>query len=781
MLFYLLCGAWFSGLYLGQLIPASPERWLLLAAIALAAALIFRAVTAYRIAFLCLLALTLAGARFQSNLPTVDPGHIAYYNELEHRAQITGVIAEDPVWRAESVDLVLVTERVWIADLELAHSIEGRLLVNTSRAQTWRYGDWVQVTGNVETPPSGIDFDYAEYLQRKGILSWMTKVNIRLLEHDHGKPWLEAIYRLRNRFLQIILHIFPDPEAQLLSGILLGVESGIPEDVQTAFNRTGTTHIIAISGFNLTLLAQASIRICGRWLGKRRGSFVAGTVILLYTVMVGAQAAVVRAAIMAILGLLAFYLGRVNDALRALCLAGVLMSVLDPFTPWDVGFQLSFAATLGLILYADPLQKWVESWLTQHFNPGFAKRTTPLLGEYALFTFAAQLTTLPITVLVFRRLSLVSLAANMTILPLQPGLMFLGGSAMIAGTILQPLGQLLAWLAWPFAAATIRLVSLWSGLALASIPLGELDGVLLIAYYAMLFGVTLLLSRRDARTDLKLLSWARQALSPALLLSGLFLAALLSWHAYLYQPDGQLHINLLDVGAGDAILIETPAGGRVLIDGGPSTNRLADRLSHYSSLFDKRIEWLVLAGGNYDQLGGLLGLVERFPIEQVLVGIGDQGSTARRVLEELGQHAIRTIDARQGSRLELGGGAILEVLHAGHQGLLLEVQYAALRVLLAPGADPASIDSLLQQPDFQAWSAVILPGCGETNLFKEPWRMETRVGWILLSCDAGTAPPDPKELPDLLARHQVFRTDIHGDIRISSNGDELWIDVERAP
>ena len=228
MLFYLLCGAWFSGLYLGQLIPASPERWLLLAAIALVAALLFRAVPAYRIAFLCLLALTLGGARFRSNLPTIDPGHIAYYNGLEHRAQITGVITEDPVWRAESVDLVLATERVWIADLELAHSIEGRLLVNTTRTQNWRYGDWVQVTGSLERPPSGIDFDYAEYLQRKGILSSMTKANLRLLEHDHGKPWLGAIYRLRNRFLQIILHIFPDPEAQLLSGILLGVESGIP-------------------------------------------------------------------------------------------------------------------------------------------------------------------------------------------------------------------------------------------------------------------------------------------------------------------------------------------------------------------------------------------------------------------------------------------------------------------------------------------------------------------------------------------------------------------------
>ncbi len=781
MLFYLLCGAWFSGLFLGRLIPATPERWLLLSAIALAAVLAFRAVPGYRLAFLGLLALTLAGARFQSNLPTIDPEHIAYYNELDHRVQVTGVIVEDPVWRAESVDLVLEAERIWIADLGHAHGVEGRILVNTSRSRAWRYGDWVQVTGNLETPPSGIDFDYSEYLQREGILSRVTQASIRLLEHDHGQPLLRAIYQLRNRFLQIILRIFPDPEAQLLSGILLGVESGIPDDVQTAFNRTGTTHIIAISGFNLTLLAQASIRVCGNWLGRRRGAFVAGVVILLYTLMVGAQAAVVRAAIMALLGLLAFYFGRVNDALRALCLAGFLMSVLDPFAPWDVGFQLSFAATLGLILYADPLQKGVESWLNRHFEPELVKRTTPLLGEYALFTLAAQLTTLPITVLVFRRLSLVSLAANMTILPLQPGLMFLGGSAMIAGAILQPLGQLLAWMAWPFAAATIRLVSLWSGLPLASIPLGELDGLLLLAYYAVLFGVTLLLSRREAQPYRKLQSWARQALSPALLLSGLFLAALLSWHAYLNQPDGQLHINLLDVGAGDAILVETPAGGRVLIDGGPSPNRLTDRLSHYSSLFDKRIEWLILAGSSYDQLGGLLGLADRFSVEHALVGIGDQGSTARRVLEELGQYAVRTINAERGTRLELGEGAVLEVLHAGPRGLLIGVKFGALEVLLAPGAGPADAEDLLQQPDFQQWTLVILPECGDPDLFEEPWLMHARVEWILLSCDGGTAPTDPEAAPAFLAQHQVLRTDVHGDITISSDGNELWVAVERAP
>ena len=118
MLLYLLCGAWVSGLLLGRLIPADTLRWLLLAALALAAFLIFRGVPSYRLAFLSLLALMLGGARFQANLPVIDQDHLAYYNDIEHRSQITGGIIEDPVHHDENVELVIAAERIWIPDLE---------------------------------------------------------------------------------------------------------------------------------------------------------------------------------------------------------------------------------------------------------------------------------------------------------------------------------------------------------------------------------------------------------------------------------------------------------------------------------------------------------------------------------------------------------------------------------------------------------------------------------------------------------------------------------------
>lgn len=782
MLLYLLCGAWLSGLFLGWLIPAEPSRWLLLASVALAAFLIFRRIPAYRIAFLCLVALMLAGARFQSNLPVIDPAYIAYYNDLEHRSEVTGVIIEDPVLHDENVELVIAAERIWIPGLELAHPIEGRLLLFCSRSQHWAYGDWVQVSGVIESPPSGRDFDYAAYLMRHGISSWIPEARVQFLAHDHGSPLMQAIYNLRSRLLQVILRIFPDPEAHLLSGILLGIERGISQDVRNAFNRTGTTHIIAISGFNLTLLAQGSIKLSGRWLGRRKGSIAAVAVILLYTVMVGAQPAVVRAAIMASLGLLASYLGRVNHALRALGIAACMMTAIDPYALWDVGFQLSFAATLGLILYAEPLQEGAESVLNRMFDPGVAQRAAPLIGEYALFTLAAQVTTLPITAIVFHRISLISLAANITILPLQPALMFTAGAAMIVGAISNLLGQALAWFAWPFAAATIRFVQLWSSLSSASIPIGEFNGLLVIGYYLLLFGATFLVSHLGRWANSGLQSWIRKALSPALLLSSLFLTSLLGWHALLRRPDGQLHVHLLDVGSGDAILIDTPGGGRVLIDGGASTNRLTDRLSHYASLFDKEIDWLILAGNDYDQLGGLLGLVGRFRVQRALIGVTDTGSTGRRVLEEINQQAVVAIDPVVGNRLDLGDGAALDVLSSGPQGLLLAIDYRALRILLTPGADPGSIEGISSRADLYHWSVIMLPACGDPAVTPESWLSKLSAAVLVLSCDAGTGPLPAERLASIaVSSRDILRTDLHGDITISSDGYELWIDVERTP
>jgi competence protein ComEC len=252
-----------------------------------------------------------------------------------------------------------------------------------------------------------------------------------------------------------------------LAGILLGIECRILEDLRQAYSATGTTHIIAISGFNITILAGLTITVLSRYLGRTRGLIVAGVIIALYTLFVGADAPVVRAAIMGTLALLARHLGRRTNGLTSLAAASMTMTLFAPQSIHDVGFQLSFAATLGLILYAEPL-KHAAIYLIKRLIPNIdPRRWGNALAEITLFTLAAQLTTLPIIMWHFHQISLVSLIANAFILPLQPLLMILSGIAAIVGLIWHPLGQLIACSAWPFSALTNQLV-----LSLAETPGG---------------------------------------------------------------------------------------------------------------------------------------------------------------------------------------------------------------------------------------------------------------------------------------------------------------------
>jgi competence protein ComEC len=169
---------------------------------------------------------------------------------------------------------------------------------------------------------------------------------------------------------------------------------------------------------NITLLAGLFISVFGRWFGARRGGWAAAAAIFLYTLLVGADPAVQRAAVMGGLALTARHLGRQTHGLASLSAAAIIMTLINPRTLWDVGFQLSFFATLGLILYADPLREGAIRIFNRWLTPKRSEKIANPISEFFLFTLAAQITTLPLTAIHFRRLSLVSVLANPVILPL---------------------------------------------------------------------------------------------------------------------------------------------------------------------------------------------------------------------------------------------------------------------------------------------------------------------------------------------------------------------------
>jgi competence protein ComEC len=195
-----------------------------------------------------------------------------------------------------------------------------------------------------------------------------------------------------------------------------------------------------ISGFNITIIAGLFTLLFSRLLGKGKGAFMAAIGIIFYTLLVGANAAVLRAATLGLFGLLGLQLGRRQVGLNSLAIVAAIMALATPRVLWDVSFQLSFAATLGIMLYAEPFTNWFTNLAARFIPQDKASGLARPVGEYFLLTLAAQLTTLPLMVYYFKRISLTALIANPMILPAQPAVMVLGGISVLTGIVFKPIG-----------------------------------------------------------------------------------------------------------------------------------------------------------------------------------------------------------------------------------------------------------------------------------------------------------------------------------------------------
>lgn len=502
--------------------------------------------------------------------------------------------------------------------------------------------------------------------------------------------------------------------------------------------------------------------------------------IAVYTVLVGAGASVVRAALMGGLTLFAAQLGRRQERLNTLAFVAALMALLNTYVLWDVGFQLSFIATLGLVLYAGPLTAAFMGVAGNRIPAETAQKLSRPVGEYLLFTFAATLTTLPVILYHFRRLSLVSMIANPFILPAQPPLMVLGGLSLLAGLLSLPLGKALVLLAWPFAAYSVRVAELFAGFPGAVLALGEVSLWWVVCFYALLFGLTFFGGRLRAwAASQGGGSWASMVL-PGITLVGLGIAAVLVWRAALMAPDGRLHLTVLDVGSGDALLVQTPSGRYLLVDSGPSPSRLSDALGRRLPLGGK-LDWLVVAASGGEQVGALPPLIERSPPDQVLWAGPELGTRdAQRLQEALSQAGMQPILAEVGHTLDLGEGARLKVLASGPRGAVLLLEWGEFRALLPVGVDFETLERLQADPNLGSVTALLLAESGYAPANPREWIAKLRPEVVLLSVEAGDREGRPSsEMLQTLDGYTLLRTDRNGWIELSTDSEQMWVEVER--
>ncbi len=483
MVLFYLGGAWLLGICLASLFRVPTELIRLTAVLPAAITALWWREQPIRLASACCLTMLLGALRFNASIPHFHEHSLTYYNDTGWTT-IQGIVVAEPEFGDRQTNLRLKAYQIRVKDRW--QKTEGTVLVQANPYPRYAYGDQLEVSGLLETPPKFEDFSYRDYLARRGIYSILRRPQIKLLAHDQGNPIYAALLTFKERALSTIGAMLPEPEASVLAGILLGVDHGLPKDLKEAFSLTGTTHVLVISGSNIALLTGMLTAVGHRLLGRRKATPFVLAGIAMYTILVGADAAVLRAAIMGGLYVLALHYGRQTHALISLMVAASAMTLLNPQALWDVGFQLSFAATLGLILLVPPMQEALANRLRHWLSAARARQALSVLNDALVVTLAAQITTTPVILYTFGRLSLVSLITNFLILPVQPGVMVWGGMATLLGLVWLPLGQVVSWVTWLFLTYTTRVVESTARIPLAAVDIPQPSLLVIWLYYGLL-------------------------------------------------------------------------------------------------------------------------------------------------------------------------------------------------------------------------------------------------------------------------------------------------------
>jgi len=366
------------------------------------------------------------GLRFLLMIPPDGAGEIKYFNG--EKVKFIGKVVSNLGSDTNGVRYTVAAREVVVG--KNTKSVQGNVLVDAPPVSEFVYGDKLKISCVLQSPKTAVDsnFRYDKYLARNGIWSvcYQAEVNFISANKSFFNKIIVNFFRLRQKVETQSARLWPEPESSLLSGILYGARSGLPATLLADFNRVGITHIIAVSGYNISIIAAVLLATFIRLgVGRRRAFWAVIFCIIIFVLFSGASASVVRAGIMGVIVLIAGQIGRLSRVGNVLAFTAALMILANPFILiWDAGFQLSFLATLGLVY------------------------VSPLLGnrpEVIKSTISAIIATLPLILFQFGRLSLVAPLVNVLVLWIIPYLMLFGFLAIIFSYIFFPLGQVVAW------------------------------------------------------------------------------------------------------------------------------------------------------------------------------------------------------------------------------------------------------------------------------------------------------------------------------------------------
>ena len=411
--------------------------------------------------------------------------------------QVEGVVLSDVEALGDFARFRLGLERIRAGGGEWMPA-DGVLLVSaraTSEIAQWRqapyfrYGDKLRVEGRIGEPPELEGFDYAAYLARQGIVEVLDARRVTLIREGEGSAFYLSLYGFRRRLAASIAAVVPEPQAALGQATLLGLRRNIPQDLNEAFRRTGTAHLLAISGLHVGVLLGISLAGSAALLGRKHHHHLIAPLIIiwLYGLLAGMSPSATRACIMGSVYLASLVFGRQRGSLAPIGVAAALMVAVSPSIVYSISFQLSFAAIAGIAAFSDTFGDRLRPPIERLIGRRSLLRA-PLAGitEMLGLSLAATITTVPLIAFHFERVSTLGIPASVLTLPVLPFLIVGNAGTALVGLASTAFAMPFGWLAWGAGAYLSGVVTLLARLPGASVDIGIVGLPVVIAFYGLL-------------------------------------------------------------------------------------------------------------------------------------------------------------------------------------------------------------------------------------------------------------------------------------------------------
>lgn len=745
--------------------------------------------------------------------------HIVHYITKE-KVTVEGIVSENPQKSSERTELIVSVRRL----VKDNHGIpvEGCILLSVASDRDIKYGDFIRFTTTLRTPhrfhnPGG--FDYEKYLKYRGLIVRgfvRDSSGIVILRENQGNIFKTKVERFRKKIEKFIEDNSLTPEREIIQAMILGNQGGISKDIMEKFNRTGTTHIIAISGFNIGIIAFLSfftIRLLMKtstYILLRFNIVTISTIfgiipVVIYTFIAGMGISVVRASIMALTFMIAIILGKSRDLYNSLAFAALIILVISPYSLFDVSFQLSFMAVWAILFITPRFTAMVPQGSPDKLSTHtmWVKKIFINIYIFIIVSFAATLGTLPLIIFYFNRVSTIVLLSNVIVVPIM-GIIAIPVCMSII--IALPLSNALALVFLNIASYLVRIsitiVDFFASLPGSSFFVSTPTLLEIGVYYLFLIVAVKLLDFRQykkaSHTERKNAISQRWYRLSFAVLAVFFIVDTI----YLYARDirnDKVKVTFIDVGQGSSTLIELPGNKKILIDGGGTYENVFDIGKYVIAPFlwherIKEIDIVILSHPHPDHLNGLITILSYFNVKEVWTN-GEKGTfeTYEDFMKIVRENNITHRLMSEKSGVTIINGTSLSVFNpvnpvdlknnlprkydrTNNDSLVIRLTFRKVSFLF-PGDISEPSETRLTKSGHDIKSQVMLvPHHGGFTSSTMPFLDKVRPELAIISCGPDNKFNDPH--PDVLERFSKFgtrilRTDMNGAINITTDGTTI--------